>query len=220
MNTAGHIAVAAILHPAATSTDTFGRTSVLLGSALPDICNIAQVKLRNRPEPTSLAKGVDLHHRTDSLFHAHTWFRDLMSDAMQSLLDKGVNRGAARACSHVGPELLLDGALLEQAWVKEASQNAFEHIEFVLDELAPMVDESDREQWVNTLQRLAKRSAPIDHSDPGQVAIRLERILRSRPRLALAPQSVPVVVDVLTEIQPSIQRDAQWLAADLAKQLN
>ncbi len=191
----------------------------MLGSALPDICNIAQVKLQNRSESEDLAQGIDLHHRTDSVFHSHSWFRKIMSETMQNLLDKGVKRGPARACAHVGPELLLDGALLEQHSVRTDTHQAFKHIPSVLHDLATMVNKTDADRWTTTLTRLSEQPQPTEHGDPELVAVRLERILRHRPRLALPPTSIPLVASTLTEIQPTIRQDAAWLAEDLAQQL-
>ena len=214
MNIAGHIAVAqAFSGSRGGSSDD--HALVLLGSALPDICNIAQVRLQNRSTSEHVQYGIELHHQTDDAFHAHRWFRDLMAETMDKLTQHGVRRGPARACAHIGPELLLDGALTAQRALMKICEEAFASISNSMPLLTPMVADADQEAWARTLTRLHDAKRPLDYRDPDTVADRMERILRNRPRLSLDKSEVEPVTKALRAMLPTIETDANWLIADL-----
>lgn len=104
MNFFGHVVVATWL------PDADGRTA--LGAMLPDLLGIAGLR-GVEPRDPEVARGLELHHRTDDVFHASDAFVTLQASLRAALEAGGLQGGPARAVAHVGVELLLDGALLD-----------------------------------------------------------------------------------------------------------
>src|ERR1051325_9448351 len=113
-------------------------TAFLVGTALPDFASMARTRLR--PANGSLAEGIALHHAIDHAFHAHDWFLDAERDVRDSLRADGLPDGAARACAHVGPELLLDGALLDDDAVARAVDRVYDVLADPPDDVLDLVD--------------------------------------------------------------------------------
>ena len=211
MNAGGHIAVAHQL-------GTFGGdddTGVNLGAALPDLAAIGHFRLRGATDDEAVAHGIDLHHRTDDAFHQHPWFTDRNRRLADRLGADGVGRGPARACSHVGIELLLDGELLRDPMRQAASTEAYNGIVDRLDALETLVDGDEQARWRRHLTRIAEVHLPDYYDDPEAVAALLHRILSARPRLALPTEQVTVVAAALADAQPDIAATASDLLADL-----
>ncbi len=222
MNLGAHIAVA----DRATPIDRprgrrggGGHAARLLGSALPDLATIGRFRLLGSTGHAAVSAGIDLHHRTDELFHRHRWFSTRNRELTNALIGAGVGRGPARACSHVGIELLLDGRLAAEPEILVAYESAFRVIGSVRDELLPLVPTAHREAWAAFLDRLTDRTEPPDYTDPHTVATRLHRILTHRPRLALPEAQIETVATALAEQQPSIDETALDLVADIANRL-
>src|SRR5688572_4337425 len=79
----------------------------VLGAMLPDFSSMLRLRPPGSSHPV-VARGVAFHHATDEAFHELAVFRELCSDAMRLLAERGVSRGTRRAVAHVGVELLLD----------------------------------------------------------------------------------------------------------------
>jgi hypothetical protein len=233
MNFAGHIAVA-LRHrdtapgdrtsrPVAAIGDRpVGRMAAtagqafLIGAALPDLAAMGRFRLLERPGDDEMADGVDLHHRTDDVFHRHPWFRANSAAVTRGLERAGLSRGAARACGHVGVELLLDGHLLTRhPDLGRSVRSTIEGAGARADDLAELVADGQRPGWRQHLARLAEWPVPDDYHRPSAVAARLQRILSRRPRLAFRPEQVGVVTDVLAERQPDVVAGADPLLGDL-----
>ncbi|MEM8925151.1 MAG: hypothetical protein AAGD35_16730 [Actinomycetota bacterium] len=228
MNAGGHIAVAsralasreAAETGAGAGTETAevtDRPGYLLGSALPDLGSIGGYRLLGASPDPSVTAGIDLHHRTDDAFHRHPWFADRNRSLADRLQADGVGRGAARACSHVGIELLLDGELLADPLLVAATDDAYGGIPDRLDALDGLVDEQHRSGWREHLRRVAAWRMPDDYDQPDAVARRLHRILARRPRLALADDRVGTVAEALAAVQPGIRATAPEFLAELTE---
>ncbi|MEL7157341.1 MAG: hypothetical protein AAFN30_12175 [Actinomycetota bacterium] len=210
MNAGGHIAVAA------------GQESdagLLLGAALPDLGAMGGFRLLGRSDDRSVTDGIDLHHRTDDAFHRHPWFTQRNRRLTQRLDDAGLGRGPARACSHVGIELLLDGELMAVPELRHASTRAYDAIDHRLDALDGLVRDDERTRWRRHLQLIARRHLPTDYDQPTAVAARLHRILARRPRLALAAEHIATVAAALADEQPSIADSARDFLVELRAEL-
>ena len=107
MNLVGHVAVA--LRPGSTRPST----DFLVGCMLPDLAAIAR-RAHGQARRATSGGGVAFHHACDAVFHESEWFRATNRDVRDALLDAGVDLGPARACSHAGVEMLLDGALVAE----------------------------------------------------------------------------------------------------------
>lgn len=159
----------------------------LLGAMLPDFGSMAMMRLPAVLD-SALARGVELHHETDRLFHAAPQFRVACASALTVLEPQGVARATARAVGHVGSELLLDGLLSfdERARAAYARSLRFaldEHVERDLD----WKSAADAERMRALLVRLQAAPLPEGYRDADFVCDRLEHILARRPRLAMQP---------------------------------
>lgn len=224
MNFVGHVHIAALR---LNSSDRGGLgdaiadpSGYLTGAALPDFAAMGRFRLMSRPSEGSVAVGIDFHHRTDDAFHRHPWFRG-NSDAVTADLEQaGINRGAARACGHVGVELLLDGHLLaEGAELRLATQDVMRDLTNPDLGLATAVDVDRRDEWWSHLRRVARWELPDDYRDPVAVAKRLHRILARRPRLAFGTEEIPTVARLLEHRQSPLEGGAAELVRDLDKEL-
>jgi hypothetical protein len=213
VNAFGHVVVA---HRWAGPTADRG---FALGSALSDLATVGGFRLLGRTDDPQVGAGMVFHHRTDDAFHAHPWFRERSRLAGGALLRSGMDRGPARACAHVGVELLLDGALQAGAEDRNHFGRALEAIPARIDRLAPLVPAGRRHAWRAHLRGLAGVEAPPAHHDPEAVAARLQRICARRPRLWFPEAAVSDVAAVLAELAPGIADTAADLVADLAADL-
>ncbi len=204
MNFVGHIHIAEHClgrqrggdPPAATGD----RERYLFGTALPDFAAIGRFQLTDAPADPALAAGVDMHHATDSAFHTSQWFLTHSQSVRADLEERGVNRGAARACGHVGVELLLDGHLLaSHDGLRPRAQNVLGLADDDRLRLTELVAGHRRSDWIHHLSRISSWPLPDDYHQPMAVAERLQRILRPRRRLAFGPADVTVVAETLAD---------------------
>lgn len=206
MNFGGHIAVASV-----------DRKEPLfwLGSALPDLAAMGRFRLLGSTTEPIVGAGIRFHHATDAAFHGHPWFvaiQRLLQDQLQS---DGLGRGPARAIAHVGPELLLDGALDHLAPTKKALAT----IGQVKHELVSLVNDEHQPRWLEHLDLVHSRPFPTDNDDPEAVARRLHRMLARRSRLSFEADHLSMVARRLEAAQPDIEQTAFPLVAELAEQL-
>ncbi len=196
--------------------DSYDNVGFLLGAALPDFAAMGRFRITERPADPAVRSGIELHHRTDDAFHAHPWFRHLSKSVSTKLEDAGIGRGAARACGHVGVELLLDGMLLEEtAELRDAVERATARSIDQSLGLATAVDIDHRSDWEAHLDSVATWPLPSNYRNPGAVSERLRRILTRRPRLAFDVAHVSIVAMTLAEYQSELEAGAPRLLAEL-----
>jgi len=165
----------------------------VLGAMLPDFSSM----LRLRPPASShpvVARGVAFHHATDEAFHELAVFRELCSDAMRLLAERGVSRGTRRAVAHVGVELLLDVELSTD----EAARTAYLDGLRAARDPAIVASLSWRTDQQERLVRLAARLEERSDSAKPSTAVLVERLVRTlseRPRLAIEDVARPHVAD-------------------------
>src|SRR5262249_37010803 len=87
-----------------------------------------------------LGDGIALHHSADHAFPAQPWFLEPERELRPSLSPDALPDGAARACAHVGPELLLDGALVDELDVARGVDVVYRSIAEPADEIVDLVD--------------------------------------------------------------------------------
>lgn len=218
MNFVGHIHLARLVEgPGRDAGEPFG---LLIGAALPDIAAMGRFRLTDRPVDPAISHGVDLHHRTDDAFHRHPWFRTNSRAVSDRLEAAGLPRGAARACGHVGVELLLDGRLLEtEPDLERSVQEAIRRLGVDDLGLSTVVDDAHRGDWSAHLHSVANWTLPRDYRRPAAVAERLRRILDRRPRLAFTVDHLGLVQDALAERQPLLEAGGDALVSDLRDSL-
>jgi hypothetical protein len=170
VNFFGHAAVASwyVAPPA--------RGPVALGAMLPDFQSMSGARTIQVDDP-EVARGVELHHRTDGVFHRLPVVTGLMRDLHDRLRTAGVSRGPARAASHAGMELLLDGVLVETAEHRDAYLEAL-----AIDPVPATFDAPERMSFV--LARLRAHGVPFDLRRADSVTSRIVRMTADRPLLA------------------------------------
>lgn len=187
---------------------------VWLGAALPDLGAMGRFRLMGDTPDPGVAAGIALHHATDDAFHRHPTFTEAMARLRSDLASDGVGRGPARAVAHVGPELLIDGFLLEDEQLSVAVNSAFAEIEPLGPALSSLVETSG-DDWLRHLATVPSWGLPTDYADPHAVAHRLLRILSRRPRLQLDSAHVEAIGNRLSAEQPALNLAIPSLMDDL-----
>jgi acyl carrier protein phosphodiesterase len=186
----------------------------VFGTMLPDFsamlglpaARVRHDEVREVREVREVHRGVDYHHATDAAFHGCEQFTRLCGQSIERLTADGVERGTARAVSHVGVELLLDGALSEDpgavATYRSVLVRALEAD--LADELAWTWTPEQTLRLRQGLSRLAVAPLPEGYRDPAFVVDRLQAILARRPRLAIKPADQPRVAAYMGELHHEI----------------
>jgi hypothetical protein len=189
MNLVGHVAVALVADQTRPSAD------FLVGCMLPDLAAIARVRLA-RPAD-ALGAGVEFHHACDSAFHDGAWFRNANVELRDELARAGVVRGAARAGSHAGLEMLLDGALVDDSRVLEAASDALSAVARNAEALAELAPQETRAVAAERFHRIGSSLDPARYRDVWFVAERLHGMTRGRRRIELPAAQIGTVAGVL-----------------------
>ena len=197
MNVLGHIRVAR------TQSDD---PAVWLGAALPDLQREAGVTIGDASEwSESVRAGVACHRASDKVFHELPVFRSQSVALTRALLAADVPRGSARAVGHAGWELLLDGALLDDATLVDA------YLEAMSVDVSAYGD-----AWVRALARRVERGAPTFYGDPSRVAELLWRVLGRRRLLAFHRSHLGAVTQCLAGAQTAVVAAVPGVFAALA----
>ncbi|MCA9643137.1 MAG: hypothetical protein H6718_05925 [Polyangiaceae bacterium] len=190
-----------------------------LGAMLPDLATMLGTTAPTA-EGGSIAAGIELHHRTDAVFHGCEHFRELNSQAFATLERQGVPRGAARAVAHIGTEILLDGVLAEHSATRTAFQAALEHGTTRERELGLDWRRPPPEGRLAQLCRvIAERDILKDSQLPERVAYRLDRILGHRPRLRIPASHLPLVEAWAEQAREEVRARADGLLTQIAQGL-
>jgi hypothetical protein len=181
----------------------------LLGSMLPDFEAMVRVPMVEVRDPV-IRRGVDVHHRTDQVFHRSSAFVALCARAMSRMLELGIRRGTSRAVAHIGTELFLDGWLTREP----------RHVDTYLAALE--IDARNRVCWEDegaAFERLQARlcawGAPRGYEEPEFVLARLTDSLARRPALALRDGESVRVATFLPSLQRMVERSASELLAQI-----
>jgi len=211
VNFFGHATVAARLA---------GSPEAVLGAMLPDFAAMARVRPPSSTH-TEIRAGIELHHRTDRLFHAAPLFVDTCRRGLDTLTGAGVTRSAARASCHVGVELLLDGILAEDTVALCSYRDALATARRppTLSRLVWHRD-ADAGHFPDMLERLARAPVPGAYDDPDFVTERLYAILRPRRRLALEQDDLAAVRAWLLDCLPTLQSGAEAMLAEILEALH
>jgi hypothetical protein len=181
---------------------------------LPDFAPMIGQRTIPSQDP-SVAAGVAFHYETDAVFHDSATFVDLQRQARAALSKAGLARGPRLAAAHVGLELMLDAEL---ARVRDNFNHYLHALSVVRVEAArglpTACDASavwrDLESLAELLLERANRLAP---SDPGELYLRLERVLHFRPALALLPSDEAPIVEWASIAWPEVVRRLPvWLS--------
>jgi hypothetical protein len=189
VNFFGHAAVASWSAPEA---------GVVLGAMLPDFAGMCGGRIE-AAEEDHVARGIDLHHRTDAAFHRLPVVTGLMRELDGMLERAGCARGPRRAVAHIGVELLLDGVLVDDAAYRAAYLAALGH-----EPVLRWQDPDDAPSFAGLLAHLRTRGVPEDLRSPDAITARVQRILMHRPLLAPSPDDVRAIRGALIACKPRI----------------
>src|SRR5688572_26217835 len=125
---------------------------------LPDLAGMCGARTP-RVDDEDTSAGIALHHATDRTFHRLPEFTGAARALEERLSRRGVDRGPARGAAHVGFELCLDGALLDQPG---AIALYLAGIEIGRGPLAVAFDWPPERQgrWQTLIDRLSQRGVP------------------------------------------------------------
>jgi hypothetical protein len=191
VNFFGHAAVASWYIAAGS------RARGALGAMLPDFQTMSATRATSITD-ADVAAGVDLHHRTDAAFHRLPVVVGLMRELFDQLQAAGVSRGPARAASHAGMELLLDGVLVDTAAHRDAYLDAL-----AVDPVPATFDAPDRIGFV--LARLRGHGVPYDLRRADSVTNRILRMTSDRPLLAARGDEPDKMRSVIGGFRPRIE---------------
>jgi len=227
VNLVGHVAVTVRGHADASP-------ALLAGAMLPDLSAIARIRLRSpdaatpRPRSTSgrpdddaaadLAVGIADHHATDAAFHGSAWFREHNRRLLDALLDAGVERGPARASAHAGLEMLLDGELVGDSQIVEATRRALRAVGDggeARTAAVTLAAPEDRTEWAARLDRIAGSLDPEAYASASGVALRLQRMTRGRRRIELRDEHVIAVTTALETYRSVVARDSNHVVDEV-----
>ena len=205
MNLVGHVAVA--LEPEGPPPST----EFLVGCMLPDLAAIARVRVA-RPGG-DLGEGVAFHHASDAVFHESDWFRSANRALRDTLVDAGVDSGPARACSHAGVEMLLDGRLVTDPVIDTCARATLDAVSTGASALGPLAPEDARAAWIERLRMIGGSLDPARYQDARFVAERLHRMTSGRRRIELRAEQIDTVTTALRAFQPAIAHAAPAVLA-------
>jgi hypothetical protein len=194
-----------------------------LGAMLPDFASMAGVRLSPRDargspplqsiDDEQVARGVQLHHRTDDVFHGAPLFSAWVAETMATLSARGVARGPARAVGHIGVEMLIDGELLRQAELGSAYLSALA----AFAGLDQATGGTGTDALAALVSRLTRYGIPYDYERPEAVTARVSSVLARRPRLALDASAQAVVGSIMPDLKARVAVGLPELLVHLAQ---
>lgn len=212
MNFFGHVAVAAWRSSS---------PAMALGSMLPDFASMCRGRLV-RAVDAEVARGIELHHHTDAVFHRLPGFIELYRDTTARLRERGVRRGGARGTAHVAVELLLDGLLVTDESAAAMYLAALELSDRSTDgsgdsdagpERVLWAEPDHAMRWDHLRARLRAHGLPVGYRDPDIVAERITMILSRHSMLALSPDEAEMVRAEMSPLRDRVAAAAPAIIA-------
>lgn len=205
LNYFGHAALA-ILHQ---RSDPF-----VLGAMLPDLTAMARVpNSRAQLGSPDLKEGWEFHLKTDEVFHKTQCFQVLNRAALQHFTSLKIRKGPARACAHIGIEMLIDAHLAEDERYHAPYVQALRwgaQREGDLGCPSPI----DEKRLSALLEHLADKGPVVHSTSPSRLAFRLERTLYDRPKLNPTDAELQLMVQYLCDFR-SMHRVVEELLTEL-----
>jgi hypothetical protein len=201
MNYFGHAAVANLR----TASSRF-----VLGAMLPDLVMMAGVAAPRTFLDQDLNLGLLFHIETDALFHNTRAFIELNRRALSDLRARGVSRGPARACAHIGVEMWIDAELAKDDDTHFAYRSALQQIAHSRHVLLPLPEE-ESERAVQLCEHLLTAGRGVFQPSAERFAFRLARTLSTRPPLAPSAEELRVIADYLSTFTDASERCAELM---------
>jgi hypothetical protein len=181
----------------------------VLGAMLPDLAGFLRIRLPEQTDP-ALSAGIALHHATDAVFHRLAGFRERNLAGIRALRAAGLERGAARAAAHVGIELVLDALL-----AANSPDSVSQFTAGLRQSGCILASHTDDDRAINQIvARIHSFDPAAGLGDAGETALRVQRTLASRPRLALRGQDLAPLECWLQASEDELAPHAEALALD------
>lgn len=191
MNYFGHAAVAGL---------RTGEPRFVLGAMLPDLVPMAGVTVPRSLVDAELTRGVAFHLETDALFHATDTFVAWNRRTLAALRGLGISRGPARACAHIGVEMLIDAELTQRSDAFILYEDALRYVIETPEVLAPM-SRDEQMQSSALCRHLLQRGRSVFEPSAERFSLRLGRTLAFRPRLRPSTSELMVIADYLSHLE-------------------
>ncbi len=154
--------------------------SFVLAAMVPDFAGAAGLRIDRSGASQVVVAGLHHHATADEAFHGADWFRQLCRVARDAIGDE-VPRGARVGGAHIMVELLLDRVLVDAGEPFAMWDGAWSTEAVLAVEAAVPIER--RGEWRVALDRWRRHGHPRPHETPDDIAGRVTRILRHRPRL-------------------------------------
>jgi hypothetical protein len=196
MNYFGHASVAVLAG---------GSPGFVLGSMLPDLAAMAGLRV-TLVDQAEIQAGLDFHVRTDAVFHQSQEFIEWNRRALADLSTLGIRRGPARACAHIGVEMLIDALLVDNAEFRDGYFSALCYGQEVTVLLGP--EENSASGALRGLcGHLEHLGIGVFGASHQRFHERLGRTLAGRARLAPTEQELTKIAGYLSQqdfVKPSL----------------
>lgn len=172
---------------------------------LPDLCAMARRPCLHQ-NGADVDEGHAFHLATDAVFHQTEMFIHHNHRVLSELRTIGISRGPARACAHMGVEMLIDAQLTTNASYLDAYLDALRWGAAQLSqpdqsELAQHWSPSDRTSFAELLLVLVDRGRAVFEASQQRIHDRLLGALRHRPRLSPSPPELLKIAHTLASDQ-------------------
>ncbi len=180
-----------------------------LGAMLPDFASMSGNRIA-RVREDLLRAGIELHHATDEAFHRAPGFVSLCAESVTYLSGRGLARGSARAVSHIGIEMVLDGLLAAEAVPRRLYDEALAAAtsDLVIDAIQ-WRGALPAELWRQHIALLRESGIPDAYNDADFVTQRLFRLLAPRKRLAVEQAQLGEVEAWVRQVRSSVAERAE-----------
>jgi acyl carrier protein phosphodiesterase len=207
MNYFGHAVISRRFHgvvgePPGAVSEHAGTAGYALGAMLPDFASMCGGRIEGSSDP-QIAAGIELHHRTDAVFHHLPPVLALMRELEERLRTAGCRRGPTRAVSHLGVELLLDGVFVDEATDRQLYLDAVTRAGQAAETLR-WREAEHAGRFATLLARLDHHGVPDDLRHSSSVTERLLRILGRRPLLAPQGADASIIETELASYHPRV----------------
>ena len=184
----------------------------VLGAMLPDLYSMMRIR-GGRVDDPDIVLGIDFHLKTDALFHQTETFVSLNRNTLNALRQRDVSRGPARACAHIGVEMLIDAVLIRNQDALEGYLLALEAgaASDALFEPHPL---PLRARLKDLCQHLIILREAVHVTDKQRLTERLGRTLSDRARLRPSEQELEAIAEYLSanrEVERQVPRLLQEL---------